>query len=291
MLGIGKLRRFFSAKVPFLDTKFPPTASLASIQTESLDQIIQEIGRTGHGVVMTMGKGGVGKTSVARRVAVGLARLGAQVLLTTTDPAGRVEDLQAFGLKNLSVARIDPVMETMRYAREVLDTAGRGLDAQALAVLEEDLRSPCTEEIAVFRAFAENVAKGEGGFVVIDTAPTGHTLLLLDAAEAYHREVLKRPSGSPEAVQKLLLRLRDPAFTRILLVTLPEATPIHEAMQLEDDLARAQIKPFAWVVNQCLTSLTVTDPLLKARQAQEMPFLLELKKPGQRTALEVWRPY
>jgi arsenite-transporting ATPase len=167
--------------------------------------------------------------------------------------------------------------------------AGKGLDAQGRALLEEDLRSPCTEEIAVFRAFAETVAQGEDRFVVIDTAPTGHTLLLLDAAETYHREVLRKPSGSPEAVQKLLPRLRDPSYTHVILVTLPEATPIHEAMQLEKDLARADIKPMAWVVNQCLTSLKVTDPVLRARQAHETPFLRELSEHAPRTVVEVWR--
>jgi arsenite-transporting ATPase len=188
----------------------------------------------------------------------------------------------------LRVTRIDPALETRRYSEEVLATAGAGLDAQGLALLAEDLRSPCTEEIAVFRAFAETVAQGEDGFVIIDTAPTGHTLLLLDATESYHREVLKRPSGSPEAVQRLLPRLRDPEFTHVILVTLPEATPIHEAMQLERDLARADIRPYAWVVNQSLTPLAVTDPVLLARRAHEAAHLAEIVSHGARLVLEPW---
>ena len=167
--------------------------------------------------------------------------------------------------------------------RKVLATAGQGLDAQGRALLEEDLRSPCTEEIAVFRAFADTVAQGADQFVVIDTAPTGHTLLLLDAAEAYHREVLRKASGTSDAVQRLLPRLRDPQFTMVLLVTLPEATPIHEAMQLERDLARADITPFAWVVNQSLTPLDVTDPVLRARRNHEAVHLRELAAHGKRT--------
>jgi arsenite-transporting ATPase len=171
----------------------------------------------------------------------------------------------------------------------VLATAGHGLDSQGRALLEEDLRSPCTEEIAVFRAFAEAVAEGVDQFVVIDTAPTGHTLLLLDAAQAYHREVLRQASGSPDAVQRLLPRLRDPEYTMVLIVTLPEATPIHEAMQLERDLARAAIAPFAWVVSQTLTPLAVTDPVLRARRSQEAAYLRELAAHAGRIALEPWR--
>jgi arsenite-transporting ATPase len=166
-----------------------------------------------------------------------------------------------------------------------LATAGHALDARGRALLEEDLRSPCTEEIAVFRAFADTVAHGEDQFVVIDTAPTGHTLLLLDAAEAYHREVLRK-AGVSAAVQRLLPRLRDPEFTMVLLVTLPEATPIHEAMQLERDLARAGITPLAWVVNQSLTPLEVSDPVLRARRNHEAVHLRELAAHGKRTAVE-----
>jgi arsenite-transporting ATPase len=198
-----------------------------------------------------------------------------------------VRDLSA-GASGLRVTRIDPALETRRYTEEVLAAAGGGLDVQGRALLEEDLRSPCTEEIAVFRAFAETVAQGQDRFVIIDTAPTGHTLLLLDAAESYHREVLKKPSGSPEAVQRLLPRLRDPEFTHVLLVTLPEATPIHEAMQLERDLARADIKPFAWVVNQSLTPLTVTDPVLRSRRAHEATHLKELVGHAARIVFEPW---
>jgi arsenite-transporting ATPase len=255
---------------------------------ETLNQLVEQIAARGKGVVMTMGKGGVGKTTLAVRIATQLARAGHRVMLTTTDPAAHVDAAARERPATLHVTRIDPVAETRRYTEEVLATAGHGLDTQGLALLEEDLRSPCTEEIAVFRAFADTVARGEDQFVVIDTAPTGHTLLLLDAAEAYHREVLRKASGTSEAVQRLLPRLRDPQFTMVLLVTLPEATPIHEAMQLERDLARANITPFAWVVNQSLTPLMVTDPVLRARRSHETVPLRELAMHGKRTALEPW---
>lgn len=245
--------------------------------------------KKGNGVIMTMGKGGVGKTTVAATIALKLARFGHQVTLTTTDPAAHVEAVVKDRPQSLRITRIDPAAETKRYAAEVLSEAGKGLDAKGLALLEEDLRSPCTEEIAVFRAFADTVATGEDCFVVIDTAPTGHTLLLLDAAESYHREVLRRPGGSPEAVRRLTPRLREASFTHILLVTIPEVTPIHEAMQLERDLARADIRPFAWVVNQSLTPLLLSDPLLLARQAEETSPLRELKSHTERIALLSWK--
>jgi arsenite-transporting ATPase len=285
LVGIEALRKMGAHEAGAASTE-PPVMPV--YRGESLDVLIDEIGRRGKGVIMTMGKGGVGKTTVAVRIATRLARGGAKVLLTTTDPAAHVDDAARERPVTQRVSRIDPAVEIRRYTEDVLATAGQGLDAQGRALLEEDLRSPCTEEIAVFRAFADVVAQGEDQFVVIDTAPTGHTLLLLDAAEAYHRDVLRKPSGSPEAVQRLLPRLRDPSFTYVLLVTLPEATPIHEAMQLERDLARATITPFAWIVNQSLTPLEVTDPVLRARRSQEAPHLRELAAHAGRTAIEPW---
>ncbi len=288
LVGIEALRRL-GAPGNAMAVAEPPHAE--PVSGTPLGALIDELASAGKGVVMTMGKGGVGKTTVAARIATELARRGLSVTLTTTDPAAHVEaaarDLGAASA-NLVVTRINPEQETRRYTEEVLATAGAGLDAQGKALLEEELRSPCTEEIAVFRAFAETVAQGEDRFVIVDTAPTGHTLLLLDAAESYHREVLRKPSGSPEAVQRLLPRLRDRAFTRLLLVTLPEATPIHEAMQLERDLARAEIEPFAWVVNQSLTPLAVTDPVLRSRQAHEAKHLHELATHAARLVIEPW---
>jgi arsenite-transporting ATPase len=288
LVGIDALRQLGTAGEG-ADSGAPADAPM--VGHETLDQLIDELAVRGKGVVMTMGKGGVGKTTVATRIAGALARRGLPVTLTTTDPAAHVEAaVRTLGASSgtLRVTRIDPALETRRYTEEVVATAGAGLDAQGLALLEEDLRSPCTEEIAVFRAFAATVAQGADGFVIIDTAPTGHTLLLLDATESYHREVLKKPSGSPEAVQRLLPRLRDREFTQVILVTLPEATPIHEAMQLERDLARAEIRPYAWVVNQSLTPLSVTDPVLRARRANEAVHLDELARHGARVVLEPW---
>lgn len=287
LIGIDALRKMGGTNI----APMPEVISSGALfHGENLDALVEEISRSGKGVIMTMGKGGVGKTTVAARIATLLAKRGLAVTLTTTDPAAHVEQAVRDRPPTLLITRIDPVEETRRYTEEVLEEAGAGLDAQGRELLKEDLRSPCTEEIAVFRAFAETVAEGEDRFVVIDTAPTGHTLLLLDAAESYHREVLRRPSGSPEAVQRLTPRLRDAGYTHILLVTIPEATPIHEAMQLEKDLERANIKPLAWVVNQSLTPLRVTDPILRSRQAQEASHLKELANHTNRIVLMPWNP-
>jgi arsenite-transporting ATPase len=256
-----------------------------------LAELVDEIEKAGHGVVMTMGKGGVGKTTVASAVAVELAHRGHRVHLSTTDPAAHLSYTIGTGAAGLSVSRIDPALETSRYSQRVIAKFAPHLDEHGKALLEEDLRSPCTEEIAVFSAFAETVSRGENGFVVLDTAPTGHTLLLLDAAEAYHREVSRTMSDMPESVRHLLPRLRDAAFTRVLLVTLAEATPVHEAARLQDDLLRAGIKPFAWVVNQSFSLDGFRDPVLVERGLREQPFIAEVRdRLAERIALVSWKP-
>jgi arsenite-transporting ATPase len=255
---------------------------------ESLSALVDALVQSGQGVIMTMGKGGVGKTTVAAAIATELARRGLPVHLSTTDPAAHVA-AAAGQIDGLHVSRIDPQVETKAYVDQVMASAGKELDADGRALLEEDLRSPCTEEIAVFRAFARIVAQGQDRFVVLDTAPTGHTLLLLDATEAYHREIARNNSDMPEEVLQLLPRLRDPRFTRVLIVTLPEATPVHEAAALQTDLRRAQIEPFAWVINQSFAESGSRDPLLVARGASELPFIREVTgQLSQRTAIVPW---
>lgn len=257
---------------------------------ESLSSLVDALVQSGRGVIMTMGKGGVGKTTIAAAIATELARRGLPVHLSTTDPAAHVA-VTAEATSVLEVSRIDPQAETKAYSDHVMSTAGKDLDASARAMLEEDLRSPCTEEIAVFRAFARIVAQGRNRFVVLDTAPTGHTLLLLDATEAYHREVARKASDMPEEVLNLLPRLRDPNFTHVIIVTLPEATPVHEAAVLQADLRRAQIEPFAWVINQSFIEAQTTEPLLLSRGAAELPFIIEVtQQHTAHTALVPWVP-
>ncbi|MCU0316131.1 MAG: arsenical pump-driving ATPase [Fimbriimonadaceae bacterium] len=252
------------------------------------EEFVQGIAVDGHGVVMTMGKGGVGKTSVAIRIATELLQAGHSVLLTTTDPAGNIMDLVGDSDFRLEVARIDAEYEVAKYAEAALAKAAETMDEEGLALLREDLRSPCTEEIAIFRAFAEAVAKGEDRFVVIDTAPTGHTILLMDATEAYHREVARTQSDAPDSVKQLLPRLRDPSFTKVVLVALPEPTPVHEAMKLEADLKRAGIEPYGWVVNSSFAQTGVSEPLLAGKASKEAGSVQEIKNLNQRYAVLPW---
>jgi arsenite-transporting ATPase len=282
LLGVDALRRIDSPVTA------PDGAGPAACAEPALLPLVDALAATPRGVILTMGKGGVGKTTIAAAIAVELARRGLRVHLSTTDPAAHVANAIGVPPPGLTVSRIDPAAETRAYTDEVLSSVGPELDEKGRALLEEDLRSPCTEEVAVFRAFARTVAAGEDGIVVLDTAPTGHTILLLDAAESYHREVLRQGSRMPEPVRELLPRLRDPRFTRVILVALPEATPVHEARALQDDLARAGITPFAWVVNQSLTPVATCDPVLAARRAAERPYLAEVASIAPTRAMVPW---
>ncbi|MBI5610688.1 MAG: arsenical pump-driving ATPase [Deltaproteobacteria bacterium] len=282
-LGLPGLRAFAAARRGQL-AEAPELAPTATdpLPGAELAALVDELAAAGSGVVLTMGKGGVGKTSVAVALARALVTRGLPVHLTTTDPAAHVLETLGAIPQGLRVSRIDPAAEVRRYCDDVMATSGAHLDAQGRALLAEELRSPCTEEIAVFRAFAEVVAKGEREIVLIDTAPTGHTLLLLDAAQAYHRDVQRTAEAPTPAVQNLLPRLRNSDFARVLLVTVAEATPVHEAAQLQADLQRAGIAVYAWVVNQVLSGLPVTHPLLRARQANERKYLREIEALSQR---------
>ena len=291
ILGIGGLRVLLSDDAQVRRAKTDESGWTAP-EMESLADLVADIEQQGNGVFMTMGKGGVGKTTVAAAIAVMLAKRGHSVHLSTTDPAAHVAQTLHGKVEGLTLSKIDPASETAAYTSEVMDTQGAQMDEAGRALLEEDLRSPCTEEIAVFRAFAREVGQGTGRFVVLDTAPTGHTLLLLDASEAYQHELERQArSTQPEEVLKLLERLRDPDFTRILIVTLPEATPVHEAAALQEDLRRARIEPYAWVINQSLLNSGSCDPLLQCREASEHHYLSEVvEKHAKRTAWLPWQP-
>ena len=266
LVGIPALRQLLgeTAVQPTADEEEPLT-----LDAPSLSELVDDIAADGHGLVMLMGKGGVGKTTLAAAVAVELARRGLPVHLTTSDPAAHLAETLHGSMSNLTVSRIDPHAETERYRREVLAAKGAKLDAQGRALLEEDLRSPCTEEIAVFQAFSRVIREAGQKFVVMDTAPTGHTLLLLDATGAYHREVA-RQVGAGAHFTTPMMQLQDPKRTKVLLVTLAETTPVLEAANLQADLRRAGIEPWAWIINNSVAAAQPRSPLLRQRARNEL---------------------
>lgn len=247
-----------------------PASAPIELNAPRLKSLIDEIAADDHGLIMVMGKGGVGKTTLAAAVAVELARRGLPVHLTTSDPAAHLAETLDGTLEHLTLSRIDPHTETQRYRDHVMQTKGAGLDEQARALLAEDLRSPCTEEIAVFQAFSRIIREAGKKFVVMDTAPTGHTLLLLDATGAYHRDIARQMSGSNMRFSTPMMQLQDPKQTKVLLVTLAETTPVLEAAGLQADLRRAGIEPWAWVINNSVAAAKTESPLLHKRAVNEL---------------------
>ncbi len=266
LVGLAALRQLLSSAPSAVSTNIEAPVAFA---TPSLSNLVNSIAEDGHGLVMLMGKGGVGKTTLAAAVAVELARRGLPVHLTTSDPAAHLTETLSGSLPNLAVSRIEPHVETERYRQHVLATKGAQLDAQGRAMLEEDLRSPCTEEIAVFQAFSRIIREAGKKFVVMDTAPTGHTLLLLDATGAYHRDIARQMDKTGMHFSTPMMQLQDPKQTKVLLVTLAETTPVLEAANLQDDLRRAGIEPWAWIINNSVAAASPRSPLLRERAAHE----------------------
>lgn len=240
------------------------------LNAPKLSALIDEIAKDGHGLVMTMGKGGVGKTTIAAGIAVDLAHRGFPVHLTTSDPAAHINATLNGTMDNLAVSRIDPHAEIERYKQHAMQTRGAKLDDAGRKLLEEDLRSPCTEEIAVFQAFSRIIREADKKFVVMDTAPTGHTLLLLDATGSYHREIVRQMGKTATHYKTPMMQLQDPKQTKVILVTLAETTPVLEAANLQNDLRRAGIKPWAWVINNSVAAANPHSPLLQKRAQNEL---------------------
>ena len=239
-----------------------------------LKDVIDDLYHSGKKVIFTMGKGGVGKTTLAAAIALGLSEKGKKVHLTTTDPAAHLKFVLDEN-NGITMSHIDEHQELARYQEEVLSKARETMSEEDIAYIEEDLRSPCTQEIAVFRAFAEVVERSENEIVVIDTAPTGHTLLLLDSTLSYHKEVQRTQGNIPESIRKLLPRLRSPE-TAVVIVALPEATPVYEALRLEEDLKRANIATKWWLMNSSLYHTKTTNALLAAKASNEIPWINEI---------------
>lgn len=282
VLGVDKLRSLFDIEIQLKLVSAEIAVGTELIHPlEDLSRLVDDLeGNSNSGLIMTMGKGGVGKTIVAASIATMLAKRGHQVLLTTTDPAAHIKDFMNQLNKipdNLVIERIDPKVETKNYIDKVVEQKGAKLDEEGRKLLLEDLQSPCSEEVAVFHAFSSAIFKAKKQFVVMDTAPTGHTLLLLDTTGSYHREILKTMDS--KKIKTPYMFLQDPDFAKILLVALPETTPMREAESLQNDLKRAGIIPYAWIVNQCLSALThLKDPILQKRAASEIGIIEIISK-------------
>ena len=285
LVGLDALRHLLNdAPVPVASGAVP--TAVLNAPAPNLSQLVDAIAADGHGLVMLMGKGGVGKTTLAAAVAVALAHRGLPVHLTTSDPAAHLAQTLDGTLPNLTVSRIDPQEVTRRYREHVLATKGAALDAHGRAMLEEDLRSPCTEEIAVFQAFSRIIREAGKKFVVMDTAPTGHTLLLLDATGAYHRDIVRQMGETGIHFTTPMMQLQDPKQTKVLIVTLAETTPVLEAAHLQADLRRAGIEPWAWVINNSLAACAPASPLLRERARNELREIEAVaRKHAQRYAL------
>jgi arsenite-transporting ATPase len=276
LVGLDALKRFAADAA---DT--PENASVHTLQSTefpNLSELVDGIEAPGKGLVMFMGKGGVGKTTMAAAVATELAARGHEVLLTTTDPAAHITETLSGEQQNLTVSRIDPEAETAKYQAQIMATKGRDLDDQARAMLEEDLRSPCTEEIAVFQAFSKVIRESSRHFVIMDTAPTGHTLLLLDATGSYHKDIMRHQGEADKArLVTPMMRLQDPEQTKIVIVTLPETTPVLEAAHLQQDLQRAGITPWGWIVNSSLAAAATSQPILQKRAYSEQEQIAKVR--------------
>ena len=267
LVGLEALRRFLLASEPSTSAV---AAEPMKLDAPGLGTLVDAIAVDGHGLIMVMGKGGVGKTTLAAAIAVDLARRGVPVHLTTSDPAAHLAETLEHSIENLTVSRIDPRVETERYRRNVLATKGAKLDTAGRALLEEDLRSPCTEEVAVFHAFSRIIREAGKVFVVMDTAPTGYTLMLLDATGAYHREVIRKMEGTGLHYVTPLMQLQDTQRTKIIIVTLAEPTPVLEAAMLQSELRRAGIDPWAWIINNSIAAAAPSSPLLRQRASTEL---------------------
>lgn len=290
MVGVAALRALLDDRAAAALSHAVARATKPSLPP--LSSLIDDLEEPGRGLVMVMGKGGVGKTTIAAAIAAELASRGHRVHLSTTDPAAHVASTVEGTVENLTVSRIDPVAETKAYVDHVMATRGAQLDDAGRALLAEDLRSPCYEEVAVFTAFARRVAEARSSFVVLDTAPTGHTLLLLDTTGSYHRQLVANATGVGHPSVRIvtpLMRLRDPEHTKILLVTLAETTPVSEAARLQADLRRADIEPYAWVINSSLAATGSADPCLEQRIAAEVEQIeLVRGRHARRVAIVPW---
>lgn len=288
LTGISPLKAWFNGETLQVEQTSHVNPDIIT-ELADFNQVVSDVINHNLRVIFTMGKGGVGKTTLAAKLAMKLAEKDVKVHLTTTDPAAHLEHaLKDKRNAHLTISKVDPKAEVESYKKHVLEQSAVGLSEEQVAYLEEDLNSPCTEEIAVFQKFAKIVGQADEEVVIIDTAPTGHTLLLLDAAQSYQKELLRSTGEVPKEVQNLLPRLRNADETAVLIVTLPEATPVLEAERLHADLERAFITPRWWIINQSFANTETTDQVLSGRGKHELPWIQRVKTTKEKCAILPW---
>jgi arsenite-transporting ATPase len=247
----------FPNKVPFNGFSAP----------ELLSRLIGK--KTDNRIIILTGKGGVGKTVTACTLAVKMAEKG-KTLLFTTDPAAHIGQVLETEVNHIPVniagglwaVNIDQKTAVEEYRRKIMDDARTsGYNDELLASLEEELESPCTEEIAIFEQFANLLNEPGWDYFVLDTAPTGHTLRLLELPFEYKKQLDMKLKGNTTAtdnsqantkIEALIKRLKNPEQASFLLVAYPEFTPIHESHRAMKDLERVGINVQGIFLNHIL---------------------------------------
>jgi arsenite-transporting ATPase len=294
--AVGRL--FFDGQAEKVAASAPLRSGRQTVLATSQLGIMERLVPNGHNrTVFFAGKGGVGKTVASCTTAVWLARQGYRTLLLTTDPAAHLGDVLGVpvgdtpapvpGVPNLWAAKIDPKVAAEAYKARILEDARRrGRPPEALSVMAEELDSPCTEEMAAFDRFIDYASQKDWPVIVFDTAPTGHTLRLLELPVDWSQQLdikifASVDSSAADDVAKarfgeVIAMMRDPERSTFAFVMYPEATPILEAGRAVDELRTVGIEPGLVVANMVIPEGQATTPFTQARRAMQVKYLAEM---------------
>jgi arsenite-transporting ATPase len=243
------------------------------------------------------GKGGVGKTSMACITAVETARKGYKTLLMTTDPASHIGEVLSVrvgddiskvdGVENLYAVKIDQKKATEEYKNSILLDANEKFDENTVKAMEEELNSPCTEEMAAFQKFIEYVNLEDFEVIVFDTAPTGHTLRLLELPMDWSKQIQLKAGQSAEITEedkkqkelfdKVIRMMKDKEMTTFAFVMYPEKTPIVEAYRASKELETVGIETQMIIANLIIPEEQAVTPFFKNRRKMQFKYLEEIK--------------
>ncbi|NBG87180.1 ArsA family ATPase [Isachenkonia alkalipeptolytica] len=244
------------------------------------------------------GKGGVGKTSMACITAVETAKKGFRTLLLTTDPASHIgnvldcpitdEITNVHNQENLYAVKIDQKKATEEYKEQVLQDARDKFDQTTIMAMEEELDSPCTEEMASFQKFVDYAGGSDYEVIVVDTAPTGHTLRLLELPMDWSKQIQMKAGVSTEIskedqIQKdrfdrVINMMKNPEQTTFSFVMYPEKTPIAEAYRASEELKTLGISTQLAVGNLVIPEEHAITPFFKNRREMQLNYLEEMKE-------------